>query len=322
MSKDKFFISKLESEIKNLDKDERKMFPSYLNYNKKLCITLYGEPIADSRPRVTRGVAISINIGILRGYFIPLYKKDPLLVKTLIDSPFHLGFKFYMSPSKSTLKRIGFKSNGKPGKVKNKEIYRLFLADKLHDMSIKDCDNMVKVYNDMFMTEEARVTLDDGFNIGLHRVDKYISLNPRTEITLYYSDNPPLFFKDIMHDHYSFFKFRMSEKNMMMYNRTPKQQLSFLESLFKVEFMSLNSKSQIIAKLKQAVSYIEDHYSAKLIDSLVSEIGSMKDYKRINKTYNTHVLLMHLFRKNPTISAILKGNMKKYEGMLHEGDEF
>lgn len=322
MAKDKFFISKLTSKIETLTKEEKSLFPSYLNYNKKLCITLYGEPIADSRPRVTRGVAISINIGILRGYFIPLYKNDPLLIKTIIDSPFHLGFKFYMTPSKNTLKRIGIKPNGKPGKIKNKEIYKLFLNDKLHDMSIKDCDNMVKVYNDMFMTEEARITLDDGFNIGLHRVDKYISLNPRTEIIVYYSDNPPLFFRDIMHDHYSFFKFRMSEKNMLMYNRNPKQQLSFLESLFKVEFMELTSKTQIMSKLKQTVSYIEDHYSAKLIDSLVNEIGSMKDYKRINKTYNTHVLLMHLFRKNKIITEILRGNMKKYEDMIHEGDEF
>lgn len=321
MAKEKFFISKLTSKIEKMTKDEIKMFPSYLNYNMKLKITLFGEPIADSRPRVSRGVAISINIGILRGFFMPLYKQDELLKKTIIDSPFHLAFKFFMSPSKKLLKKIGYPITSR-SKVKNKKVYERFIKEQIHDMSIKDCDNMVKVYNDLFMTEEARITLDDGFNIGLHRVDKFISLNPRTEITVYYSDNPPLYFKELMHDHYSYFKFRMSEKNMYIYNRTVKQQLQFLESLFAIEFKDLNSHSKIVDKLKQVLTYIEDHYSAKLLDSLVKEIGDMKSYSKVNRTVNTNILLMHLFRKNKYVSNILKENMKKYERLISGGEEW
>lgn len=320
MAKEKFFISKLTSEITDMTKEERKLFPSYLNYNKKLKIVLYGEPIADSRPRVTRGVAISINIGILRGFFIPLYRQNELLKRTLIDSPFHLGFKFFMSPSKKLLKKIGYPQT-KRTSIKNKKMYQKFLNDEIHDLSIKDCDNMVKVYNDLFMTEEARITLDDGFNIGLHKVDKFISLNPRTEITLYYSDSPSPYFKEIMHDHYSFFKFRMSEKHMYIYNRTYKEQLKFLESLFTVEFKDLNSHSKLIDKLKQVISYMEEHYSAKLLESLVKEIGDMSNYSKVNRTINTNILLMHLFRKNKYVISILKDNMKKYNDMINNGGD-
>lgn len=320
MAKEKFFISKLTSEITNLSKDEKKMFPSYLNYNKKLKIVLYGEPIADSRPRVTRGVAISINIGILRGFFLPLYKQNDLLMKTIIDSPFHLGFKFYMSPSKKLLKKIGYPQTNRT-KIKNKKLYERFIKEEIHDLSIKDCDNMVKVYNDLFMTEEARITLDDGFNIGLHRVDKFISLNPRTEITLYYSESPSPYFKELMHDHYSFFKFRMSEKHMYIHKRTTKEQLKYLESLFTVEFKNITTHSKIIDKLKQVLSYIEEHYSAKLLENLVKEIGEMNNYSRVNRTINTNILLMYLFRKNKYIISILNNNMKKYESMINGGSD-
>lgn len=322
MAKDKFFIHKLTSEITKLTKEEKKNFPSYLNYNKKLKIILYGEPMADSRPRVSRGVAISINIGILRGFFIPLYKKDDLLMKTLIDSPFHLGFKFFMSPSKKIQKMIGYTPSRKKQRIKSKKIYDKFMKDELHDLSIKDCDNMVKIYNDLFMTEEARITLDDGFNIGLHKVDKYLSLNPRTEITVYYSDSPSPYFKSLMHDHYSFFKYRMSEKNMYIGKRTPKQQLAFLESLFSLEFKDLGSHDKIIDKLKQVLTYIEDNYSAKLLDSLVREIDNMKDYSKVNRTINTNILLLHLFRRNKYVTEILKENMKKYEKLINGGEEW
>lgn len=318
----KFFISKMDTSISGLSKDECKLFSSYLNYDTKLKLILHGEPIADSRPRVVRGIAFSKNIGILRGHFAPLYDQDKLLQNLIIDSPYHIRFKFYMSPSKKLRTKIVGK--GKNPKPTNKKIYDLYMKDLVPDLSIKDCDNMVKVYNDLFMTETRRIVLDDGFNIGLVSVDKFISEHPRTEIEVFYSSNPLGYFRDIMHDHYSYFKFRLSEKHMNMYNRDYKQQLSYLKSLLKVEFdpKILTTKKEIVDKLKQLVSYFEEHYKADTILNLVKAIGNMKDYSKINRAVHTNILLLYLFSNNNTVYKILNDTVNKFKKMIEGGEEF
>lgn len=315
--KSKFFISKIESKLSNMNEKEKAMFDDYLNYNKKLTLIIYGEPMADTRPRFVHGVAVSVNTNLLRSLFIPFYKQDKLLTNLLIDSPFHLGFKFFMTPSQKLRKNImSLKIGGKKLK-KNELIRKLYLKDKLHDLTIKDIDNMMKIYNDLFMTEEARLTLDDGFNIGVTSINKYISENPRTEITCYFSDNPHPYFKSIMHDHASYFKFRLSEKNMLMYNRNIQQQLDFLTSIIKIELDGLN-EAKTKDKIKQILTFFEDNYSAKLLEDLTAGFYTNKELKSINKFHNIKTLLMYLLRYNKIARDILTGAMKKYESLMCE----
>lgn len=315
----KFLITKLESRIEDLSSQEKKQFDSHLKYDKKLLITLYGEPIADSRPRGSKvsNTFYSKNIGILRKFYNPLYDKDELLTRTIIDSPFHLGFKFYMTPSKKLMSSFGFSKKTKPNKV----LYKLFIEEKLPDMSIKDCDNMVKIYNDLFCTTERnRITMDDGFNIGFTRVDKYISLNPRTEITIYYSSKPSFYFTTQMKDHHSYFKFNISRKHMFIHNRTPQQQLKYLDSYFKVKFKEIKGNA-IIPLVKTILIFFEDNYTSELISELVSSIGDMKNYTKMNKVNNIYILMSYLFRNNKIVYDMMNNSMKKYESILN-GEEW
>ncbi|MGL5315661.1 MAG: hypothetical protein ACRC92_20570 [Peptostreptococcaceae bacterium] len=314
----KFEISKMDISLTNLSSKEKSMFASDLNYDKKLSMTFYMEPIADSRPRVTGRVAISENIIILRKNFLPHYRASDLLKNLIIISPYHLRFKFFMSPSKKILKLLGYSEKGRH-KPKHKATFNLFMKDKLRDLSIKDCDNMIKVYNDMLMTENARLVLDDGFNVGIMEVEKYVSLEPRVEMEVFYSTRPMGYYLMTIKDHSSYFKFNLSEKNMYIFKRTYKQELDHLKNILKIEFLNINTEKMVKDKIKQVATYFEDNWSSDSILQLINCIGNMKDYKKINKTTHIYVLLSYLLSFNHTATRILNATMDKYEALVQGG---
>ena len=142
-------------------------------YNKRLFITIPGDPVSDGRPRNNRELQIFYNAKkeFLKKIFKVIYDRDPLLKKMAILSPHDILIQTYAYPTKSDLKFLD-----------EKDVFE----EKIFSIATKDNDNVEKVNWDVLQDVEFQIILNDTYTVG-NRTLKYYSFNPRTVITIDYN---------------------------------------------------------------------------------------------------------------------------------------
>lgn len=262
-------------------------------YDNCLKIVLYGDPIADSRPRVTGfGAVAVINLQRLKQKFKPLYQESKLLQNLMIWSKYHIACKLYMKTTKKDLAFI--KSDA--GTTK------LYRKDKLFDMNIKDVDNMLKVHNDLLFANEYRICLDDAYNVGFLDPEKYTSTNPRIELEIYWNSKPSKWEKYKMENSTKMLEHRISHKYMLMTEKTPKEQMAYLKRFMNVKMDELKKDVDKVKLVKKLAEILEEYPSDTL-----KEMGCLEISRKYNKYDASLKVIILILTKHKEIVNILTG---------------
>ena len=216
---------------KNIPIEIRKKYFT-LKFDNCLKIVLYCEPFRDSRPRINKfgGVGM-VNMGKMKKVFNILYEKYPLLQEIIVQSPYLVVLDMFSLPTKKEMSFI----------KKDKETLKLFNKEALYDLAIADVDNSIKIHNDILFEPEYRVTLDDAMNIGVIG-NKYLSTTPRAELYVYFSSKTSKFYKWRIHNNHNYFKWLISEKNMLMNKRDINEQRKYLIKLLREYIADINKE--------------------------------------------------------------------------------
>ena len=272
-------ISENFAELIPIPKDIQKLYKDF-GYDSCLHIRIYGDPFSDSRPRLnkaTMGVGLK-NMNEMKKVFKPLYDESELLQNLTIVSPFHIHGIFYRKPTKADIKFI---------KKSNKKVKSLYAQHKLGDLSIKDVDNMLKIHNDILFSEEFRITLDDAWNVGFHKAEKYLSENDFADIFVYYASKPNAYYLWKMMQNHSYFCWLISEKHMRMNGRTPEQQMKHLRKAIREEMESIKSEADMRTLIRRSFKVLEEYPA-----TLIKQVADMTDAKYTKSDAQYKVMLL------------------------------
>lgn len=272
-------VSENFAELIPIPKDIQKLYKDF-GYDSCLHIRIYGDPFSDSRPRLnkaTMGVGLK-NMNEMKKVFKPLYDESELLQNLTIVSPFHIHGIFYRKPTKADIKFI---------KKSNKKVKSLYTQHKLGDLSIKDVDNMLKIHNDILFSEEFRITLDDAWNVGFHKAEKYLSENDFADIFVYYASKPNAYYLWKMMQNHSYFCWLISEKHMRMNNRTPEQQMKHLRKIIREEMESIKSEVDMRTLIRRSFKVLEEYPA-----TLIKQVADMTDAKYTKSDAQYKVMLL------------------------------
>ncbi|MGL5714458.1 MAG: RusA family crossover junction endodeoxyribonuclease [Paraclostridium sp.] len=254
----------------------------FTTFNRKLTITLPGEPIVDSRPRVTDRGSVTINKNKIVEYFKRMYNSDPLLKKTVVLSEYMIEVIGYYPMSDAELRNL---------KKNFPQEFLKYQKELLPCINEKDVDNLVKLQNDLIIDQMYRICINDNFNTELHGYKVY-SENPRTEIVVYYIDKPSGWIHEKILATKSFFDLCLSEKYMFWKDITPiKQRAHFFTS---VENSYKNQKEVAIKKaiLISAFTEVDNFNIDKLEFYLAYQDKNFKDQVSARVLKNDMVLLL------------------------------
>lgn len=159
--------NRVEASVVKLSEDER-LFPYY---DECLKLVMHGEPISDSRPRhlKDRDGTYNPHKAYLMRVFGKLYEQDTLLQKTMIQTPFAIDIRNYVTPTKRIQKLIG------PDIIEEQHV----------SIKQKDNDNIEKVHWDVLQDIKYKILLDDKL-VTHNRSSQFYSVDPRIEIDIHY----------------------------------------------------------------------------------------------------------------------------------------
>ena len=165
------------SYIEKVPQKER-LFPYF---DERLVITVYGEPIADSRPRFLkeRDGTYNPHKAFLMRVFKSVYEQDELLQRTLIERPLGMQIKSFVSPEKKISKAIGVS----------------IIDEKSLSIKQKDNDNIEKVHWDVMQDERYAVILDDRL-VAVNTTIQMYSVDPRIVLEIHYPSDEMLKVQD------------------------------------------------------------------------------------------------------------------------------
>lgn len=289
-------ISRNFAEIVPIPKDIQKQYKDF-GYDKCLHIRIYGDPFTDSRPRLnkaTMGVGLK-NMNEMKKVFKPLYDSSEVLQNLTILSPFHIHGVFYRKPTKADIKFI---------KNSNKTVKALYAKRKIGDLSIKDVDNMLKIHNDILFSEEFRITLDDAWNVGFHKAEKYLSEEDYADIFVYYASKPNAYYLWKMMQNHSYFCWLISEKHMKLNNRTPEQQLKHLKKVIRDSMADLKKEEDIRTLIRRSFKVLEEYPA-----TLIKDIASMPEAKYTKMDAQYKVMLIITKGNKVAENIISRGGM-------------
>ena len=289
-------ISRNFAEIVPIPKDIQKQYKDF-GYDKCLHIRIYGDPFTDSRPRLnkaTMGVGLK-NMNEMKKVFKPLYDSSEVLQNLTILSPFHIHGVFYRKPTKADIKFI---------KNSNKTVKALYAKRKIGDLSIKDVDNMLKIHNDILFSEEFRITLDDAWNVGFHKAEKYLSEEDYADIFVYYASKPNAYYLWKMIQNHSYFCWLISEKHMKLNNRTPEQQLKHLKKVIRDAMVDLKKEEDIRTLIRRSFKVLEEYPA-----TLIKDIASMPEAKYTKMDAQYKVMLIITKGNKVAENIISRGGM-------------
>lgn len=284
--------SKDYAEVVKIPKEAVKKY-KHINYDSALKIVIYGEPFTDTRPRInmnTMGVGL-VNMNKFKVVFKDLYNRSELLQNLTIVSPFHMRAKFYKKPTQEEMRFI----------KKSQKLLKLYRSEQLGVMAIKDCDNMLKIHNDILFEPEFRITLDDAWNLGFEEPEKYLSDNPRAEITIYYSSSPNSFYVWKMKQSSKYYRWLISEKHMRQHNRDWKKQMKFLKSVTKDALKECKNADATKSVVKRTLSVLEEYPA-----SSIKMLADMND-KKYTKEDAQYKVISELVRGDKVAEELVEG---------------
>ena len=161
------------SYIETIPKEER----LFEYFDERLVIVVYGEPIADSRPRFLkeRDGTYNPHKAFLMRVFKAVYAQDELLQKTMIERPLGMKITSYVTPENNVKKAIGIS----------------ILDEKSISIKQKDNDNIEKVHWDVLQDEKYAVILDDRL-VSFNETIQLYSVEPRIVVEVHYPSDKML----------------------------------------------------------------------------------------------------------------------------------
>ena len=282
----------------------------YLNLDKCLHITFYGEPLSDSRPRVTKtGGVYSPNFIRLISEFTPHYMSNELLCNTTIISPHIFDIKFFTSISTKDLNII---------KKEYPKMHNLYLKDELIDIAIKDVDNMQKIYADLLFHKDFRITIEDGHCFKFKDPTKILSSNPRVELKIYYATKNNKYFDMKIKSSFRYIEYLLSYKNMNQYSRSTTEQLSHIISVTKNVLNFIKNDKYKLTKLRNIYKVLNE-YPVGVLKELVSINQNDKKFNRFDVEYKL-ISLIILKTNNKHLLQKIKENIKLASSEVNNND--
>ena len=265
-------------------------------YDKCLKIVLHGDPITASH-RASRGHVINVNLAKLKARFKPLYHSSELLQNTMIHSVYHIDYKYYL---KTTIKDMAFIK-------KDHALLFKYNKDKLEDLSIKDIDNMQKVHGDLIFTRDFRLTIDDAYNVGYHRPEKFTSKRPRVEILIYFRSKMTKWHKYKILGSALHMEHLVCHKAMMMAKRDYKKQMSYLRKYINKELDKTKKVPDQVKIIKRLANVLEEYP----VDTLKSMGNLSKQHRKFNKYDAVLKIIMLLLSKHRDLVDVMTGLKRK-----------
>lgn len=242
--------NKVESHVIDLPLEKR-LFPKY---DKALVMVMYGEPVADSRPRFKKDGDGTYNPhkAYLMRVFNKLYQEDDMLLKTVIDTPCGVILRNYVTPEKKMQKAIG-----------------VDIVDETHiSIKQKDNDNIEKVHWDVLQDKQFSVLLDDKL-VTHNSTCQFYSLEPRIEIEIQFPS------KEMLEKEKKYFmpyletiKMSASYKAFRLYPKYIFTICNTSDKKFPETFF--NNLSEVNLTAKQVGYILKDLYNAKRIEQLAT----------------------------------------------------
>lgn len=257
-----------------------------------MIIHVPGEPLVDTRPRVLGGFAFSENKNIIVSLFKEYYKYDEVLQNTFIMGEYAMIVDGYFSISKKDLKTL---------QKEYPKDYKNFLMERLPYIGEKDCDNHVKLHNDLLIDKVFMIANNDNYNFHLQGTKWYTPNNPRTILQLYFNEKDQknfIFWKTKQTKTYFDFLISDKYKNIMGYNddeyrkhyfktvknkyeycKTPKEKRDLIKSIM------IDAENFTVDKLINLVRYkkvdkvqiTKSTYLLLLRDMIIKECGIIKE---------------------------------------------
>lgn len=263
-------------------------------FNRRLIITIPGEPVSDGRPRKNDDLNIFYNAKkqFLKQIMMEIYKIDQVLKKTCIITPHRIICNTYSYPKQNELKFL-----------EDKEI----LYEEVYSVQMKDNDNIEKVHWDVLQDSSFMVILDDTYTVG-NMTHKYYSYNPRVTIHIDYSTD----FQHPLHEHKvlnstAYRSYLCSKKYTIDMGKVKYENIPNYLSIKLAEMKSTNKKKML---------YILMWYSSDIIDELykIMVFGNGK----VNDLVRQYIKKMKKQIKMDVICDIFTSTSNKAKEKLEE----
>ena len=255
----RFKNSNWEPEVKLIELRKPLNFLSF-KFNRMLSIVIPGHPIIDSRPRFLQKKDGTIGTynphkAQLMKIFKVIYDDSPVLQGICIIGPMRIELDIYEKIPNNYKKSL------------NKQELELLKKQRLPALTKPDVDNGMKITYDVNQDLEYQVILRDEHVVDSQTSKIFVEdqYDERMVMRIYFSDDLPRWYKDILYDSNDYLLYNLSMKYKFI-NQIPDE--AWGKEFFKIlsNFIKRTKKNPV-----KTVNYIISKYKKSDLDLILQE---------------------------------------------------
>lgn len=255
----RFKNSNWEPEVKLIELRKPLNFLSF-KFNRMLSIVIPGHPIIDSRPRFLQKKDGTIGTynphkAQLMKIFKVIYDESPVLQGICIIGPMRIELDIYEKIPNNYKKSL------------NKQELELLKKQRLPALTKPDVDNGMKITYDVNQDLEYQVILRDEHVVDSQTSKIFVEdqYDERMVMRIYFSDDLPRWYKDILYDSNDYLLYNLSMKYKFI-NQIPDE--IWGKEFFKIlsNFIKRTKKNPV-----RTVNYIISKYKKSELDLIIQE---------------------------------------------------
>lgn len=255
----RFKNSNWEPEVKLIELRKPSNFLSF-KFNRMLSIVIPGHPIIDSRPRFLQKKDGTIGTynphkAQLMKIFKVIYDDSPVLQGICIIGPMRIELDIYEKIPNNYKKSL------------NKQELELLKKQRLPALTKPDVDNGMKITYDVNQDLEYQVILRDEHVVDSQTSKIFVEdqYDERMVMRIYFSDDLPRWYKDILYDSNDYLLYNLSMKYKFI-NQIPDEMWG--KEFFKIlnNFIKRTKKNPV-----KTVNYIISKYKKADLDLILQE---------------------------------------------------
>ena len=255
----RFKNSNWEPEVKLIELRKPLNFLSF-KFNRMLSIVIPGHPIIDSRPRFLQKKDGTIGTynphkAQLMKIFKVIYDESPVLQGICIIGPMRIELDIYEKIPNNYKKTL------------NKQELELLKKQRLPALTKPDVDNGMKITYDVNQDLEYQVILRDEHVVDSQTSKIFVEdqYDERMVMRIYFSDDLPRWYKDILYDSNDYLLYNLSMKYKFI-NQIPDEMWG--KEFFKIlsNFIKRTKKNPV-----KTVNYIISKYKKADLDLILQE---------------------------------------------------
>lgn len=255
----RFKNSNWEPEVKLIELRKPLNFLSF-KFNRMLSIVIPGHPIIDSRPRFLQKKDGTIGTynphkAQLMKIFKVIYDESPVLQGICIIGPMRIELDIYEKIPNNYKKSL------------NKQELELLKKQRLPALTKPDVDNGMKITYDVNQDLEYQVILRDEHVVDSQTSKIFVEdqYDERMVMRIYFSDDLPRWYKDILYDSNDYLLYNLSMKYKFI-NQIPDEMWG--KEFFKIlsNFIKRTKKNPV-----KTVNYIISKYKKADLDLILQE---------------------------------------------------